>query len=753
MNRERILAILYDLALTLSSEVRLRPLLTRVLQRLLYHTSFPVGAVFLDLPVDDGDIEVELHVAIGDFELAKLTGQSICLPRALLCGPTEVLQDAALINHLPINHRRYQSGLRLAMPESGAILLLAPDPPTVALPLTQIFQPVMANLAKAVLLCRNNEAYTQSLESDRDRATEELRESERRLHALFNNMAEGVALHHLAHNEAGQPTDCRIIECNPRFDQILNLPPRSAIGQLAADVYRGDQAPFLKMSGDAAFTGQTQRAELYFPSLEKHLDISIIPWDRDGFASVFSDITERYRIQERLQWAANYDALTRLPNRLLLADRLRQAVAHAQRTHKLLAVGYLDLDSFKPINDRLGHDAGNRVLIQIAQRLREDLRADDTVARLGGDEFVLLLSDLDSIKQVENAMERILLRIATPCEVPPYPVVSLSASIGVSLFPQDDNDPDALLRNADQAMYLAKQAGRNRYHFFDPTRDRQQRVRHEALHLIEQALEAGQFRLYYQPKVNMRRGAVIGAEALIRWQHPERGVLSPGEFLPVIENTALDVRIGQWVVETALNHLDAWWATGLQLAISVNISAAHFQQSDFAPWLAGKLRAHPTVPPHALELEVVESAALQDINYVSCLIKECQRFGVKFALDDFGTGYSSLTYLKRLPAETLKIDQSFVRDMLNDPEDFAIVSGVVGLAQAFQRQVIAEGVETEEHGLFLLQLGCDFAQGYGIARPMPAEKLADWVAHYHPPATWRNLAVQDLHNLSRPAKA
>ncbi|MCC6134328.1 MAG: diguanylate cyclase, partial [Gammaproteobacteria bacterium] len=633
MNRERILAILYDLALTLSSEVRLRPLLTRTLQRLLYHTSFPAGAVFLDLPPGPGDIEVELHAVIGDFELARLTGQSLRLPSDLLRGGTEIVQDANLLDHLPISHRRYRCGLRLVMPQTGVILLLAPALPDIALPFTQVFQPVMANLAKAVLLCRNNEAYTRSLESDRDRATEELRESEQRLYALFNNMADGAALHHRLPNPADQPVDYRIIQCNPRFEQIFNLPPGSATGQRASELYAGDKASFLSLFQEVAATGQTQRAELYFPSLEKYLDISIAPWDRNGCAAVCSDVTERRRIQERLQWAANFDALTQLPNRTLLVDRLRQAVAHAGRTQTLLAVTYLDMDGFKPINDRYGRDAGDRLLIEIARRLRDDLRTDDTVARLGGDEFVLLLSDLDNLKQAEATLERILLKITEPFLIPPYPAIELSASIGVSLFPTDDNDPDALLRNADQAMYLAKQTGRNRYHLFDPAQDRQQRVRREALDTIEAALKTGQFRLYYQPKVDMRRGKVIGAEALIRWQHPERGVLAPGEFLPLVENTALDVRIGDWVIETALGHLEAWQAAALPLVISVNTSAAQLQQPDFAARLAGRIRAHPTVPPQALELEVVESAALQDILAVSSLIRECQRFGVAFALD------------------------------------------------------------------------------------------------------------------------
>ncbi|MFO1370949.1 MAG: EAL domain-containing protein [Candidatus Competibacteraceae bacterium] len=882
MNRERILAVLYDLALTISSEVRLRPLLTRTLQRLLYHTSFPAGVAFLDIPAGDGEIEVELHAAVGDFELTGLIGRRLCLPVALLHGQAEILQNAALFDRLPVHHHRYRIGLRLPMPETGVILLLAPALPEASLPLTQIFQPVMANLAKAVLLCRNNEAHTHSLESDRDQAraelaqqlriadqerrflrslydaipdlvwmkdengvflacnpafevyfgapedqiigktdydfvdhatadfyrnhdrraatsptprsnkewlvypngqrvlvettktavcdadgkligvlgvarsimeqlrtTEKLRESERRLHALFNNMAEGVALHDPILSQLGDPIDYRIIECNPQFEHILNISKPDAVGKLATEIYAGTEASFLKIFIAVATTGQPQRTELYFPLLEKYLDISIVPWNWNGLAIVFSDITERHRVQEQLQRAANYDALTQLPNRLLLSDRLRQAVAHVKRSNKLLAVCYLDLDNFKPVNDRYGHEVGDHLLINIAKRLQTHLRTDDTVARLGGDEFVLLLADLDNFQETEIVLKRILTAITEPCEFPPHRKVSLSASLGVTLFPNDATDPDALLRHADQAMYLAKQAGRNRYYFFDPDQDRQQQAQRDALHTIEAALETGQFQLYYQPKVDMRHGQVIGAEALIRWQHPERGLLAPSEFLPLIENTVLDSRLGEWVIETALSHLETWLASGLPLAVSVNISAAHLQQSDFVAKLAGQIHAHPAIPPHALKLEVLESAALQDINHVSKLIKECHQFGVDFALDDFGTGYSSLTYLKHLPAAILKIDQSFVHDMLHDPEDLAIVDGVIGLAQSFERQVIAEGVETEEHGTLLLQLGCDLAQGYGIARPMPAEAIPDWVARYCPPPTWANFADTEPPERSR----
>ena len=259
---------------------------------------------------------------------------------------------------------------------------------------------------------------------------------------------------------------------------------------------------------------------------------------------------------------------------------------------------------------------------------------------------------------------------------------------------------------------------------------------------MRQALHAEEFLLYYQPQVNMKTGELVGVEALIRWQHPERGLVSPAEFLPVIENHPFSLALGEWVIATALAQLSRWRQQGIQLQMSVNLSALQLQDSNFAQRLGQLLQSYPQVPPQQLELEIVETSALEDIAEVAACMRACTRLGVHFAVDDFGTGYASLTYLKRLPAEVLKIDQSFVRDMLDDPDDFAIIKGIIGLAQAFHRQVVAEGVESEAHGELLIPLGCELAQGYGIARPMPAEQILPWAAHWQPPPRWRYFARQ-----------
>ncbi len=453
-----------------------------------------------------------------------------------------------------------------------------------------------------------------------------------------------------------------------------------------------------------------------------------------------TDISERKEYERTLKHIAHFDALTNLANRVLLADRLQQAMAQAHRRNQLMAVVYLDLDGFKHINDQYGHLVGDQVLITLALRMKEALREGDTLARLGGDEFVAVLIDLEDVSASTPLLARLLAAAAQAVSVRDLSL-QVSASLGVTLYPQkQDLDADQLLRQADQAMYQAKLAGKNRYHIFDADQDSHLRHQHEALERIRQALAHDELVLYYQPKVNMRSGKVIGAEALIRWQHPEQGLLAPSAFLPLIENHPLAVAVGEWVINTALTQMEHWHAAGLDLPVSVNIGARQLQQGNFVPQLRAILAAHPHLQPDWLELEVLETSALADMAQVSQVIEDCAQFGVKFALDDFGTGYSSLIYLKRLQVTSLKIDQSFVREMLDDADDLAILHGVIGLASAFRCQVIAEGVETVAHGTLLLQMGCELAQGYGIARPMPAECLPAWVATWPSNAEWRALA-------------
>ncbi len=554
--------------------------------------------------------------------------------------------------------------------------------------------------------------------------------------SVFGHAREGIVI-----------TDAQgtIVDVNGAFTRITGYGREEAVGQNPSMLKSGrqDAAFYEVMWRDLKEQGHWS-GEIWnrCKDGEVYAELLTISAVRDGagavqqYVGLFSDITAIKQHQSELEHIAHYDALTNLPNRVLLADRLQQAMAQAQRRGQQLAVVYLDLDGFKAINDRHGHEVGDQVLITLARRMKQALREGDSLARLGGDEFVAVLIDLDDMAASRPMLSRLLAACAQGVQVAERGL-QVSASLGVTFYPQSQEiDADQLLRQADQAMYQAKMAGKNRYHLFDAEQDSSIRGRHESLERIRMALEDHEFVLHYQPKVNMRSGQIIGAEALIRWQHPEKGLLPPAMFLSVIEDHALTVDIGEWVIDTALTQMELWQAAGLDMRVSINVGARQLQQGDFVDRLKFILARHPSVKSSHLELEVLETSALEDIAQVSQVIEACAQIGVKFALDDFGTGYSSLTYLKRLRVAMLKIDQSFVRDMLEDPDDLAILEGIIGLAEAFRREVIAEGVETVEHGSALLQLGCELAQGYGIARPMPAGQMHQWAATWQPDAAW-----------------
>ncbi len=578
----------------------------------------------------------------------------------------------------------------------------------------------------------------------------ERKKAEEQLHlaaSVFSHAREGIMI-----TEA----DGTIIDVNDTFTRITGYNRAETIGNNPRLLNSGRQSRDFFADMWRALTEQgywngeiwnrRKNGEVY----AEMLTISAVRDDRGAilrYVALFSDISALKDHERELEHIAHYDALTGLPNRVLLADRLHQAMAQTHRRGLQLAVAYLDLDGFKSVNDRHGHEAGDQLLVLLAARMKEALREGDTLARLGGDEFVAVLLDLADIEASVPMLTRLLAAAAQPARIGDL-VLQVSASVGVTFFPQPDEvDADQLLRQADQAMYQAKQAGKNRYHIFDAEQDRSVRGHHASLEQIRMALAAREFVLHYQPKVNMRTGQVVGAEALIRWQHPERGLMPPGTFLPVIEDNPLAIELGEWVIDSALTQIERWHRAGFDIPVSINVGALQLQQNDFVERLLAQLAAHPEITPACLELEVLETSALEDVVQVSKVIEACREFGLRFALDDFGTGYSSLTYLKRLPAQVLKIDQSFVRNMLDDPEDLAILEGVLSLASAFRRQAVAEGVETVEHGLMLLQLGCELAQGYGIARPMPAQDLPAWAARWQPDPSWTSVSVLGAENL------
>jgi len=546
----------------------------------------------------------------------------------------------------------------------------------------------------------------------------------------------------------------QIIEVNPAFSEISGYSREEAIGKFPGELNFAcnEQQFFDHLWQDAASAGdwkgeshnRRKNGESYISSL----DLFVVRDDKkqvSQYVGVFSDITADKAHRENLEYLAYHDSLTQLPNRTLLADRLQHALAHAQRMHEVLAVCYFDLDDFKEVNDQHGHAAGDNLLVQFASRMRSCLRETDTIARMGGDEFALLLCGLNSVEECNLALERLLVAIHAPFDLGGISA-SVSASIGYTVFPSDNSPPDTLLRHADHAMYQAKLNGGRCYHLFDAEHDRFTRGQRQERERIEAALQANEFHLYYQPKVDMQHGNVVGLEALIRWQHPELGLRLPGEFLPQIENTDFIIRLGEWVILQALRQMREWQEHGLRISVSINIAARHLMQTNFAARLAELLGAYPDVSASMLELEITETAVIEDISGATQTMHNCRKLGVTFALDDFGVGYSSLTYLRRLPIDIIKIDQSFVRDMLHDTDDRALIAGIISLSREFNRGVVAEGLETAEHGVQLLRMGCNVAQGNGIARPLAADRVEQWISSYQPDKNWKQANWQLIHH-------
>lgn len=523
----------------------------------------------------------------------------------------------------------------------------------------------------------------------------------------------------------------RIIDVNPSFskitgyacEEVLGLNPSIlSSGRHSRDYYR---SMWIAIEKTDHWRGEVWNRRKNGEEYAELLSISRVHLDEPGryfHVAAFTDITALKNHAKELDRAANYDDLTGLPNRQLLEERLRSAQQHADRQKRGISICYLDLDGFKTINDELGHEIGDLALRTTAERLTRALRSGDTVARIGGDEFVLLLQGDESA----SVYQRILTTVNEPLAVDDK-TLRITASLGVTLYPEDDTDAEGLIRHADQAMYAAKEKGRNQFHIFDPGLDAHRKQRRNQLVEITRALENEEFSLHFQPQVRMADSEVVGFEALIRWHHPQKGLLSPAAFLPAVENSHLEIPLGQWVLKEAIHQMNRWREAGEALAVSINISAPHLMDRSFADYLESYLHSHPEVSPSLITLEVLESTALEDTKRASHVLARCQALGLQVALDDFGTGFSSLTYLRTLPVDVIKIDQSFVRNMLTDASDRAIVESVIFLAQRFHHPVLAEGVETSAQANALKSMGCDLIQGYGIARPMPASSVLPWL--------------------------
>jgi diguanylate cyclase (GGDEF)-like protein/PAS domain S-box-containing protein len=854
MQHQDILPVLYDLSVTIGGETRLHSLLTRTLQRLMYHTSYAAGFVCLDLQKcneSDEQAEVCIDAAVGDFELINLLGKQVMLPSGLLLGGAKrECEYRSLLEKVAGIHTPYRCFLRLPINQHGVMVLMATQAPETELPLTQILQPMLAQLAKAIVLCQSNDAQTAAALEKQGQMQHSLNQIEAHFRALMELSPIGVAFssdgitvdgntmflqmfgyEDIAELRGGQLTALIAPQARDKIQERIKL---RAQGLPLDNTYEtvglrkdGSQFPFLVsakrvetkqgvrtftyfidlseqkrteqalrssnemlrtiletaplrvfwkdttlhfMGCNTAFAqdaglerpeqllgkddfqmGWSAQAELYREDDRMVMDsnqprlnyeepqttpdgkqiwlrTSKVPLhDADGkvmgVLGLYDDITERKHAEAQIHQLAFFDTLTELPNRRLMRDRLQQALVVSARSKNHGAVIFLDLDDFKTLNDSKGHSVGDLMLVEVAKRLTSCIRDGDTVSRLGGDEFVVILENLSSnMTEAASQSERVAEKIHSSLSERYYldnSELHTTPSIGIALFQAHLHTPDTLLKHADTAMYQAKQAGRNTIRFFDP---KMQADLEERLNLAEDlglSIAREQLFLYFQKQVDSE-GRSIGAEVLLRWIHPERGLVSPAQFIPLAEETGIIIPIGLWVLQAACAQLKRWQSRSStrDLSLAVNVSAKQFRKTDFVDQVRRVLVETGAKPSH-LKLELTESMVLENVEDTISRMRELKLLGISFSMDDFGTGYSSLQYLKRLPLDQIKIDQSFVRDIASDPNDAAIVKTIIAMTEALGLNVIAEGVETREQRDFLDLRGCHTFQGYLFGRPVP----------------------------------
>ena len=540
----------------------------------------------------------------------------------------------------------------------------------------------------------------------------------------------------------------RIVDVNPAFchisgysrDEVLDKNPRFLSSRRHDVAFY--QALWEQLSEHKVWRGEIWNRRKNGDIYPEQLSITALLNDHGeivNYVGVRSDIPDPKQQASELERAAHYDSLTGLPNRKFITEKIRQAIeaTNTDDTAGMVVVAILDVDNFKPVNDNFGPEEGDRILQEIGENLSGLIRTGDHVARLGGDEFAIVMTQQNNRAQIQGALHRLQESLR---QVDFGQSIRLTVSIGVTVYPVDEQDPDRLLRHADQALYQAKRMGKNVLHFFDPEESRNQEIRQKAITQIVMALKHEEMTLYYQPKVNLITGELFGVEALIRWYSVENGILPPSHFIPLVKNTPVELEVGRWVLKTALAQLALWQKEGMPLSISVNISAYQLQSPGFVGELTALIQQFPHVSPALLEIEILESAAVEDWAHTANVISICRGLGVRFSIDDFGTGYSSLLQLRRLPVDTLKIDQSFILNMFRDPDDLSMVEGIVHLSETFSKRLIAEGVETQAHAELLIPLGCYLGQGYGIAEPMPANAMASWHEGWKTQGFWKEIS-------------
>ena len=549
---------------------------------------------------------------------------------------------------------------------------------------------------------------------------------------VLRSMSEAVAVIDL---------DFRFISVNPAFSRITGYSEEEVIGQNSrlldssqhsAEFYRRVRDVLERTGHWAGEMWQRRKDGEEFLGWIEMSEVRDAMGLRSHFVAVVNDITDKKRAEQELRYLANYDTLTGLPNRALLSERLGRAIVRARRQETRVAVLFLDLDRFKDINDSLGHAAGDRLLKAAATRLQATVGASDTVARLGGDEFTVVLEDVESIPAVERMAREILTAFSMPLEVDERHDVSITPSLGISLYPDHALVPTDLLKFADTAMYQAKAEGRNTYQIYNETMDAESRRRATVLASLRKALDRGEFRLVYQPRMALADGRITGVESLLRWHSAELGEINPTVFIPLAEESGLILQIGDYVLSEALQTLKRWRSHGLnEISIGVNVSVLQLLRGNLPEQLRNLIH-ELGVPANRIELEVTESMVMQNAEQTTTVLNELRKLGVTLAIDDFGTGYSSLVYLKRLPIDTLKIDKEFIGDLTRDPDDEAITATVITMGHSLGLNVIAEGVESEQQLSYLREQGCDEIQGFWLSPPLDAHRCLAFIRSWQP---------------------
>ena len=706
------------------------------------HQAYESGATdFITKPVSWGTLPYRIQFILRASNAFRELSISEGKTRALLAGIPDIILRIDRDGHvIDMQVGAYVNDMEewvIYDPETGEGHLPGPVYRTLATPIRRVFagqgeqlvefdwsqKEVLRNWEARLMLCERDEMVMVV----RDITQRKQQEAELRLWA---KVFEGS-------NEAILITDAklRIVLVNKTYEKIMGFSEAEVLGvdtakvgaQLHSHGFFRNVISVLKERGywQGELINRRKDGER-FPTWYSISQVLNEQGEAENYIAIFSDISERKKSRERIDFLAHHDSLTELPNRALLNDRLEMAINTARRRREKVGILFIDLDRFKNINDSLGHSAGDQVLRQTAARLTSVVRNDDTVARLGGDEFVVLLPrvrDERSLAEVAIKLREELLKPYTVEDMP----LHLSPSIGIAVYPEDGDTPSALIKNADAAMYLAKEKGRNNYQFYTPILNARTLDRLKLEYDLRSALEQGQFELHYQPQIDVKSDLVYGAEALVRWRHPDRGLVPPNQFIPIAEEIGLIIPLGAWVIAEAARQVKVWRAAGYgNFVVSVNISALQFHQAGFLNEVQALLEQAGTVPG-ALELELTESMLMSDMDASIQVLQAFRDQGYRIAIDDFGTGFSCLNYLRRLPVNILKIDQSFIRDMQTDGASLAIVTSIIRLAESLGMETIAEGVETAEESALLAGQGCQLMQGYYFSKPLPVPQFEEWL--------------------------